>query len=195
MKSETKSTVLLKHHLKALKLPTVLAECEKVAQRCSAENVDHLGFLLQVVELELIERERKAAERRLKAARFPTPKTLDEFDFAARVILQELLRGLDEVGVEPAAETFVRRHQSENQSFAEGAGHAAFALVTGQQRIFVIRRPASRVPQNLHHLMRVGTRGDNALLRAAKPRRGDHLHRLRDLLHVLDGAHPPPEVL
>jgi len=84
MKTDTKSTVLLKHHLKALKLPTVLAECEKVAQRCAAENVDHLGFLLQVVELELIERERKAAERRLKAARFPAPKTLDEFDFAAR---------------------------------------------------------------------------------------------------------------
>src|SRR5262245_10534834 len=98
MKSETKSTVLLKHHLKALKLPTVLAECEKVAQRCSAENVDHLGFLLQVVELELIERERKAAERRLKAARFPTPKTLDEFDFAARPsvskpLLLDLARG------------------------------------------------------------------------------------------------------
>ena len=84
MKTDTKSTVLLKHHLKALKLPTVLAECEKIAQRCAAENVDHLGFLLQVVELELIERERKAAERRLKAARFPAPKTLDEFDFTAR---------------------------------------------------------------------------------------------------------------
>jgi len=53
-------------------------------QRCAAENIDHLGFLLQVIELELIERERKAAERRLKAARFPTPKNLDEFDFAAR---------------------------------------------------------------------------------------------------------------
>ncbi len=84
MKTETKSTVLLKHHLKALKLPTALAECEKVARQCAADNVDHLGFLLQVLELELIERERKAAERRLKSARFPAPKTLDEFDFAAR---------------------------------------------------------------------------------------------------------------
>ena len=70
--TDTRSTVLLKHHLRALKLPTVLAECEKVAQRAAAENADHLGFLLQVCELELIERERRAAERRLKAARFPT---------------------------------------------------------------------------------------------------------------------------
>lgn len=83
-KTETKSTVLLKHHLKALKLPTMLAEAEKVAQRCAVDNADHLAFLLQLVELELIERERKAAERRLKAARFPATKMLDEFDFASR---------------------------------------------------------------------------------------------------------------
>ena len=80
-KTETKSTVLLKHHLKALKLPTMHAECEKIAQRCAADNADHLAFLLQLCELELIERERKAAERRLKAARFPAHKLLDEFDF------------------------------------------------------------------------------------------------------------------
>jgi DNA replication protein DnaC len=83
-KTDTKSTVLLKHHLKALRLPTVLAECEKVAKHCANDNVDHLGFLLKVMELELIERDRKAAERRLKTARFPAPKTLNDFDFAAR---------------------------------------------------------------------------------------------------------------
>ncbi len=33
MANTTKSTVLLKHHLKQLKLPTMLAECEKVAAR------------------------------------------------------------------------------------------------------------------------------------------------------------------
>ncbi len=82
--TDTKSTVLLRHHLKALRLPTVAAECEKVARRCAAENVDHLGFLLQVVEAELLERERKAADRRLKAARLPAEKALAEFDFAAR---------------------------------------------------------------------------------------------------------------
>ena len=96
-KTETTSTVLLKHHLKALRLPTVLAECEKVAQRCATDNVDHLGFLLQLSELELLDRERRAAERRLKAARFPTLKTLEDFDFAAqpslnKVLVAELLR-------------------------------------------------------------------------------------------------------
>ena len=63
--SQTKSTVLLKHHLKALKLPTMLSECEKIAARCAKENVDLLGFLLQLCEQELIDREQRAAQRRL----------------------------------------------------------------------------------------------------------------------------------
>jgi DNA replication protein DnaC len=96
-KLETRSTVLLKHHLKALKLPTITAECEKVAARCAKENVDHLGFLLQLCELELLERERRAAARRLKAAKLPTPKALDTFDFTAapsvnRPLILELMR-------------------------------------------------------------------------------------------------------
>ena len=98
-KTDTKSAVLLKHHLKALKLPTMHAEREKIAQRCAADNADHLAFLLQLSELELIEWERKAAERRLKAARFPAHKLLDEFDFSARPsinkpLLMQLVQGL-----------------------------------------------------------------------------------------------------
>lgn len=97
-KTETKSTVLLHHHLKALRLPTVAAECEAIAARCATDNVDHLGFLLQLCERELLDRERRAADRRLKAARFPTLKTLDDFDFAAqpsvnKVLVAELMRG------------------------------------------------------------------------------------------------------
>ncbi len=90
-KLETKSMVLLKHHLKALKLPTIHAECEKTASRCAADNIDHLGFLLHLCELELIEREKRAAERRLKAARFPNLKTLESFEFAAQPSLNKHL--------------------------------------------------------------------------------------------------------
>jgi DNA replication protein DnaC len=96
-KLETKSMVLLKHHLKALRMPTMLAECEKVAARCAQDNVDHLGFLLQLCELELLDRERRAAGRRLKAAKFPNYKTLEDFDFEVqpslnRVLIAELTR-------------------------------------------------------------------------------------------------------
>ena len=96
--TETKQTVLLQHHLKSLRLPTMQRECEKVATRASSENLDHLAFLLQLVELEMIDRERRAAERRLKSAKFPYQKTLDEFDFSAassvnKPLLLELMRG------------------------------------------------------------------------------------------------------
>jgi DNA replication protein DnaC len=88
---ESKSVVLLHHHLKALRLPTIGSECEKVAARAAQDNVDHLSYLLQLSELELLERERKAAERRLKAARFPTLKSLGSFDFAARPSVNKVL--------------------------------------------------------------------------------------------------------
>jgi DNA replication protein DnaC len=81
---EVKSTVLLKHHLKARRLPTIDAECEKVAAQASSHNVERLSYLLQLCELEILERERKSAERRMKAAKFPTTKSLATFDFLAR---------------------------------------------------------------------------------------------------------------
>jgi len=90
-KLEATSLVLLRHHLKALRLPTITAECEKLARQAAAEGADHLTYLLQLSELELLERERKAAERRLKAARLPTHKTLEGFDFAVRPSVNKLL--------------------------------------------------------------------------------------------------------
>ncbi|MEO0515559.1 MAG: IS21-like element helper ATPase IstB [Planctomycetota bacterium] len=89
--SAEQSTVLLEHHLKTLKLPTMLREYAKVAATCSKQNVAHAGFLAQLAELELIERERRAAERWLKAARFPAHKTLDGFDFAAQPSINKTL--------------------------------------------------------------------------------------------------------
>ena len=64
--TDTKSTVLLHHHLKSLRLPTVAAECEKVATQAAADNADHLSYLLRLTELELLEREKRSAERRVK---------------------------------------------------------------------------------------------------------------------------------
>jgi len=75
--------ILLAHHLKTLKLPTFLREYEKVARQCAAVGVDHVQFLSRLVELELIDRERRMVERRIKAAKFPATKSLDSFDFRA----------------------------------------------------------------------------------------------------------------
>ena len=90
--------LLLAHHLKTLKLPTVLREYHKVAQQCAAEGLDHVQFLARLVELELIDRERRMIERRIKAAKFPAVKSLDSFDFKAipslnKMQVLELARG------------------------------------------------------------------------------------------------------
>jgi DNA replication protein DnaC len=83
--------VLLGHHLKALKLPTFLREYDKLARRCAAEGVGHTGYLLRLCELELIDRERRLVERRIRQARFPAVKGLESFDFAALPSLNKLL--------------------------------------------------------------------------------------------------------
>ena len=83
--------LLLAHHLKALRLPTFLREYDKLARQCAAEGLDHIRFLLRLAELELIERERRMVERRIKEARFPAVKSLDSFDFAAVPSLNKAL--------------------------------------------------------------------------------------------------------
>ena len=76
-------TILLEHHLKELRLPTFLREYDRMASECAEEGVGHPDYLLRLSELELIDRHHRAVERRIKAARFPTLKSLDTFDFAA----------------------------------------------------------------------------------------------------------------
>jgi DNA replication protein DnaC len=83
--------VLLAHHLKALKLPTFLREYDKLARQCAAQGVDHARYLLRLSELEIIDRERRTVERRIKEARFPTVKSLDSFDFTAIPALNKTL--------------------------------------------------------------------------------------------------------
>ena len=83
--------VLLAHHLKQLKLPTVLREYDKVARECARDGVDHPRYLLRLLELELIDRERRVVERRIRQARFPTPKSLDTFDFTTIPSLNKML--------------------------------------------------------------------------------------------------------
>jgi DNA replication protein DnaC len=73
--------ILLNHRLKSLRLPTVLREYGKLAKQAAAEGLDHVQFLGRLIELEMIDRERRMIERRIKAAKFPAVKSLDSFDF------------------------------------------------------------------------------------------------------------------
>ena len=61
-----RSTLLLEHHLKELRLPTFLREYRKLAAQCAAENVDHPDYLLRLSELELIDRHQRMVQRRVR---------------------------------------------------------------------------------------------------------------------------------
>ena len=92
-----RSTLLLEHHLKELKLPTFLREYRKLAIQCAVEGTDHPDYLLRLAELELIDRHQRMVQRRIRAARFPALKSLDTFDFLAipsvnKALVMELAR-------------------------------------------------------------------------------------------------------
>ena len=66
----TKPTLLLDAHLKALRLPTFLREHDKVARHCAQEGLDCPRYLFRLCEceLELLDREQRAVERRRSAS-------------------------------------------------------------------------------------------------------------------------------
>ena len=98
MTEKDKSTVLLEYSLKRLKLPTMLREYAALATVCQKDRSDYPTYLLRLAERELLDREKRAAERRIKEANFPVIKTIDTYDFNAQpsineALVRELLRG------------------------------------------------------------------------------------------------------
>jgi DNA replication protein DnaC len=89
--------VLLDHYLKTLRLPSFKREYEKQAGLAAKAGDDHVKYLLRLTELELIDREQRLIDRRIRAAKFPAVKSLDTFDFKAiaslnKSLVQELAR-------------------------------------------------------------------------------------------------------
>ena len=117
--------VLLEHHLRKLKLPTFQSEYAKLARQCAAESKDHVQYLLRLCELELIERERRMIGRRIKAAKFPTTKTFDSFDFKAIPALNKVL------ALELARCAFVERRENVIALGPSGTGKTHVALGLG----------------------------------------------------------------
>lgn len=73
--------LLLDSYLKTLKLPTMRAEYETIARRCSQTDASYEAYLEQMAALEVQQRIAVATERRLKQANFPMAKELSAFRF------------------------------------------------------------------------------------------------------------------
>ena len=79
----TNATPLLRANLKSLRLPTMLAEHDKLAREAAASNQTFEEYLLRLTELEVAARAANALAARIKQAGFPVLKELDSYDFSA----------------------------------------------------------------------------------------------------------------
>jgi DNA replication protein DnaC len=84
MSDTNNSDILLaaiRAHARVLKLPTVAREADPLARQALAEGWTPLHFLRALLDAEVSARTEHAIERRLRAARLPSPKTLAQFDW------------------------------------------------------------------------------------------------------------------
>jgi DNA replication protein DnaC len=117
--------LLIAYYLKRLRLPTVLREYEKIARECARDGIDHIRYLLRLLELELLDREQRVTERRIRDARFPATKSLDTFDFTAIPSLNKMLV------LELARCAFVERRENVIALGNSGTGKSHIALALG----------------------------------------------------------------
>jgi DNA replication protein DnaC len=66
---------------RALKAPSLAAGIDRLGQRAREEGWTHEQFLAACLEREVLARASHGGEARIKAARFPARKTLEDFDF------------------------------------------------------------------------------------------------------------------
>ena len=66
MTDKDKPAILLEHYLKKLKLPTILREYPAMAVVCRNDKSDFQTYLMRLAERELLDREKRAAERRVR---------------------------------------------------------------------------------------------------------------------------------
>jgi DNA replication protein DnaC len=81
MTTKSKPAADLAYLCRALKAPSLARSVERLAERARAEGWTHEEFLAACLEREVAARQSNGGELRIRAARFPARKTLEEFDF------------------------------------------------------------------------------------------------------------------
>lgn len=72
----------IQQQCKLLRLPAVGSQCKGLAEQAVREKQSHLDYLETLLAAEMEERERNTVQRRLRDARLPRLKSLEEFDFS-----------------------------------------------------------------------------------------------------------------
>ena len=71
----------IKQQCKVLRMPMMGSQFRTLAEQAVREKKTHLGYLETLLAVEVEEREKNTIDRRIKEARLPRLKTLEEFDF------------------------------------------------------------------------------------------------------------------
>jgi DNA replication protein DnaC len=79
----TAREAVIGEYLKALKLPAFAASYRGLVRRANDGGWDYEDFLTELLDAELRSREQRTAKRRLKEAKFPEIKTLEQLDYDA----------------------------------------------------------------------------------------------------------------
>ncbi len=81
MAPTTRPAADLAYLCRALKAPNLARAVERLGERARAEGWSHEEFLAACLEREVAARQSNGGELRIRAARFPARKTLEDFDF------------------------------------------------------------------------------------------------------------------
>jgi DNA replication protein DnaC len=93
---------------RALKAPTLRESVPRLAERARTESWTHEEFLAACLQREVAARESHGGEGRIRAARFPARKSLEEFDFDhARGLKREVIAHLGTLDFAAAKENVV----------------------------------------------------------------------------------------
>src|SRR5881398_3522494 len=82
MATKTKPSSDIAYLCRALKAPSLAAAVGRLGERARAESWSHEEFLAACLEREVAARQDHGGENRIRAARFPARKTLEDFDFS-----------------------------------------------------------------------------------------------------------------
>jgi len=88
----------VRQYCKQLRTPTIGTQFERLAEEARQQRQTYVRYLEALLVAEVEERERRVVERRLREARLPRVKTLEEFDFSqsprvSAVHIRELAEG------------------------------------------------------------------------------------------------------
>src|SRR5205807_3765968 len=104
----TKAASELAHVFRALKTPAAARALPKLSARAREESWSNECFLEAVLSTEIASRDSHGGESRIKAARFPARKTLEEFDFTfQRSVRKQVIEHLGQLDFLHAKENVV----------------------------------------------------------------------------------------